>query len=115
LVGGLKVITVGGGRVVIVPVPCTDVGPIGKVTGRAKYKTLEQSPQNVDSERTKIGVPRTELCTFGEWCEYGIVYVYGLTPQNVDSERTEEGARVERDLCVAGHVSPPSGVVINRL
>jgi hypothetical protein len=79
------------------------------------YKTLEQSPQNVDSERTEISVPRTELCTLGEWCEYGIVHVYGLTPQNVDSERTEEGARVERDLCVAGHVSPPSGVVTNRL
>jgi len=26
---------VGGGRVVIIPVPYTDIGPIGEVTGRA--------------------------------------------------------------------------------
>ena len=27
---------VGGGRVVIVPIPCADVGPIGEVTGRVE-------------------------------------------------------------------------------
>ncbi len=29
--GGPKVMAVGGGCIVIVPVPCTDVGPIGLV------------------------------------------------------------------------------------
>ncbi len=53
-------------------------------------KTLEQIPQNVVTEQTEIKVPRTDLHTVGEWCEYAVVCVYRLTPQNVVTEWTEE-------------------------
>ena len=76
-------------------------------------KTLEHIPQNVDMERTEIGVPRTYLCTVGEWCGNGIVCVYGLTPQNVDMEQTEEQVHVWSATYVAGHMSPPLGVMTN--
>ena len=58
--GGLKVMTVGGGRIVIIPVPCTNVGPIGEVTGRAQQAgtSVKRTPpqgEEVTEENRRMG------------------------------------------------------------
>jgi hypothetical protein len=50
------------------------------------------------------------LCTEGEQRDHTIC-IYELTPQYVDMERTEGWVHARGATYLAGHVSPPSGVV----